>query len=82
VGALRLIRDALSELDAAVTEPARAKRYAVLLADIGRELNPPRRSRSSPRVVKRKMSKFKLKRPAVHGRQLKTTPFLETVRLC
>jgi len=82
VGALRLIRDALPELDAAVTEPARAKRYAVLLADIGRELNPPRRSRSYPRVVKRKMSKFKLKRPAVHGRQLKTTPFLETVRLC
>jgi hypothetical protein len=33
-------------------------------------------------VVKRKMSKFKLKRPTVHGPQLKTTPFLETVRIC
>jgi len=27
------------------------------------------------------MSKFPLKRPAAHGRQLKTTPFLDTVRI-
>lgn len=81
VGALRLIRDALPELDAAPTDQARLRRYRVLLADIGKSLIPPRRSRSYPRVVKRKMSKFKLKRPAVHGRQLKTTPFLETVRI-
>jgi hypothetical protein len=82
VGALRLIRDALPELDAAPTEPARVKRYAVLLADISKQRNPPRRSRSYPRVVKRKMSNFKLKRPPIHGRQLKTTPFSETVRIC
>jgi Insertion element 4 transposase N-terminal/Transposase DDE domain len=82
VGALRLIRDALPELDAALSEQTRARRYAVLLEDVGKELNPPRRCRSYPRVVKRKMSKFKLKRPTVHGPQLKTTPFLETVRIC
>ena len=82
VHVLRLIRDALPELDAATTEPARAIRSAVLLTDLGKELNPPRRSRSYPRVVKRKMSTFKLKRPSVHGRQLTTTPFLETVQLC
>jgi Insertion element 4 transposase N-terminal/Transposase DDE domain len=82
VGALRLIRDALPELDAAATEQARARRSAVLLADVGKELNPPRRCRSYPRVVKRKMSKFKLKRPAAHGSQLKPTPFLDTVRIC
>jgi hypothetical protein len=81
VGALRLIRDALPELDAAATEQARLRRYHVLLADIGKSLIPPRRARSYHRVVKRKMSKFKLKRPAVHGHQLKTTPFLETVRI-
>ena len=81
VGALRLIRDALPELDASSTEQARVRRYAVLLEDIGKELNPPRRSRNYPRVVKRKMSKFPLKRPKVHGRQLKTTPFLDTVRI-
>jgi hypothetical protein len=82
VGSLRLIRDALPELDAAATEQARARRYAVLLQDISKELNPPRRPRSYPRVVKRKMSKFKLKRPAVHGPQRRTTPFLDTVRIC
>lgn len=81
VGALRLIRDALPELDAAPTEQARARRYAVLLADVGKELNPPRRNRNYPRVVKRKMSKFPLKRPTVHRRQLKTTPFLDTIRI-
>jgi hypothetical protein len=81
VGALRLIRDALPELDAASTEQARARRYAILLEDVGKQINPPRRCRSYPRVVKRKMSKFPLKRPAVHGRQLKTTPFLDTVRI-
>jgi len=82
VAALRLIRDALPELAAARTEQARARRYAVLVRDVAHELNPPRRSRSYPRVVKRKMSKFKLKRPAVHGPQLATTPFLDTVKIC
>ena len=81
VGALRLIRDALTELNAATSEEARSRRYAVLLRDVAKQLNPPRRCRNYPRVVKRKMSKFPLKRPAVHGRQLKTTPFLDTVRI-
>ena len=82
VAALRLIRDALPELDAATTEEARLRRYAILLHDVAKELNPPRRSRSYPRVVNRKMSEFKLKRPAVHGQQLQATPFSETVRIC
>lgn len=69
---LRLIRDALPELDAASTHQARARRYAVLVRDAAKELNPPRRPRSYPRVVKRKMSTFKLKRPAIHGPQRKT----------
>jgi hypothetical protein len=34
----------------------------VLLAEVGSELNPERRDRSYPRVVKRKMSNFLLKR--------------------
>jgi hypothetical protein len=81
-GARRLIRAALPELDAAATEDARARRDAVLPHDVARERNPPRRARSYPRVVKRKMSTFKLKRPALHGHQLQTTPFIETVRIC
>jgi len=82
VASLRLIRDALPQLDAATTEETRLRRYAILLHDVAKELNPPRRSRSYPRVVKRKMSKFKLKRPALHGQQLQATPFSETVRIC
>jgi hypothetical protein len=34
----------------------------VLLAEVGGELNPERRNRSYPRVVKRKMSNFPVKR--------------------
>jgi hypothetical protein len=36
--------------------------YQRLLRDISRKRLPPRRLRSNPRVVKRKMSNFKLKR--------------------
>ena len=36
--------------------------YQRLLRDIARKRLPPRRLRSNPRVVKRKMSNFKLKR--------------------
>jgi hypothetical protein len=36
--------------------------YQRLLRDIGRKRLPKRRLRSNPRVVKRKMSNFKLKR--------------------
>jgi hypothetical protein len=35
----------------------------MLLAEVTSELNPERRDRSYPRVVKRKMSNFLLKRP-------------------
>jgi uncharacterized protein (DUF983 family) len=57
VGTLRLIRDALPDLNAASTHQARARRYAVLVRAAAKERNPPRRPRSYPRVVKRKMSK-------------------------
>jgi hypothetical protein len=40
----------------------------VLLAEVGSELNPERRDRSYPRVVKRKMSNFPVKR-ARHRQQ-------------
>src|SRR6185437_9574433 len=36
--------------------------YEALLEEMGQELLPPRRNRINPRVVKRKMSKFKKKR--------------------
>jgi hypothetical protein len=40
----------------------------VLLAEVGDEVNPERRKRSYPRVVKRKMSNFPVKR-ARHRQQ-------------
>ena len=41
--------------------------YARLLKDLATKLLPERRLRTNPRVVKRKMSKFKLKRPEHFG---------------
>lgn len=45
--------------------------YRMLLAEVGSELNPERRDRSYPRVVKRKMSSFLLKR-AQHQQRRQT----------
>lgn len=62
VHAPEVIRDAVPEIQ--VTAPAQlARLYQRLLHDIAAERLPARRLRSNPRVVKRKMSNFKLKRP-------------------
>ncbi len=61
VNAVRIIGDALAEFQ--MTAPAQWSRlYARLLKDIAGYRLPARANRSNPRVVKRKMSKFKLKR--------------------
>ena len=62
VHAVRLIQDAIPEFQMAAPEQL-PRLYQRLLRDIGRKRVPERRLRSNPRVVKRKMSKFKLKRP-------------------
>lgn len=60
--ALRLIRSTVPELQR--TAPAdRPRLYRQLLADIARCPLPPRRTRSYPRVVKQKMSNFRVKAP-------------------
>jgi hypothetical protein len=51
-----------------------------LLSDITCERLPPRRDRHNPRVVKRKMSNFKLKRPA-HANTLHPKPIADTIRI-
>ncbi len=59
---LRLIRTTLPELHR--TAPADHHRlYRQLLADIAACPLPPRRNRSNPRVVKQKMSPFRVKSP-------------------
>jgi len=62
VNSLRLIVDALSEFQ--LVDPADHSRlWSRLFRDITHFRLPERENRSNPRVVKRKMSKFKLKRP-------------------
>jgi hypothetical protein len=41
---------------------------------------PPRRDRHNPRVVKRKMSNFKLKRPE-HARPPRPRPIADAIRI-
>jgi hypothetical protein len=61
VHAIEVVRDAVIEFQ--LVAPAEEPRlYARLLTEIARKRLPERRPRSNPRVVKRKMSNFKLKR--------------------
>jgi hypothetical protein len=78
INAVRIIRDAIPEFQ--MTAPGQLSRlYQRLLNDIARHRLPERENRSNPRVVKRKMSKFKLKRK-VHLRWPQPTkPFREAV---
>jgi hypothetical protein len=61
IGAVRLLQNAVPEFQMTTPEQLPAL-YQRLLRDIARKRLPKRRLRSNPRVVKRKMSKFKLKR--------------------
>ena len=62
VGSLRLLQDAVPEFQ--MTAPEQLPQlYARLLGDMTRTLLPPRRPRRNPRVVKRKLSNYKRKRP-------------------
>lgn len=60
-GAVRVLQRAVPEFQMTTPEQLPAL-YQRLLRDIGRKRLPERRLRSNPRVVKRKMSNFKLKR--------------------
>ena len=61
ISAVRVLQNAVPEFQMTAPEQLPAL-YQRLLRDIGRKRLPQRRFRSNPRVVKRKMSKFKLKR--------------------
>jgi hypothetical protein len=77
-GCLRVLRCRLPECDG---HSARswAQWYAALLWELGQERTPPRRNRVNPRVVKRKMSKFKKKRPEHRPAPPLKKRFAETV---
>ena len=64
--ALHTLQSAIPEFQ--MTTPELLPRlYHRLLNDLAAMRLPPRRLRTNPRVVKRKMSKFKLKRPEHYG---------------
>jgi len=62
VHALEIVRDAVPEFQMVAAEQ-RPMLYERMLRDIAAKRLPERRVRSNARVVKRKMSNFKLKRP-------------------
>ena len=80
VGTLRLIREMIPE--AQRTAKAGCRRlYRQLLSDVAARQLAPRTERCNPRVVKRKMSKFKVKGPSHRGWPQPTKPFREAVVL-
>lgn len=76
--ALHVLQDAIPEFEMTATEHL-PRLYARLLTDMANELLPARRNRINPRVVKRKMSNFKLKRPEHYHWPQPTCPFREGV---
>lgn len=80
VNSLRLVCDALPEFQ--LVDPSDHSRlWTRLLGDIARFRLPERENRSNPRVVKRKMSNFKLKRPEHRRWPQPTKEFRDAVLL-
>jgi hypothetical protein len=78
VESLQLIRAAIPEFQ--LVDPTLHDRlWRRLLRDIVRHMLPLRRNRTHPRVVKRKMSNFKLKHPEHRVLPQPTQPFAEVV---
>ena len=78
VNSVRILRDAVFQ--AHIVAPSQAKDwYLRLLQDIGRQLLPERDNRSNPRVIKRKMSKFDLKRDEHRHWPQPSKPFADAV---
>lgn len=80
VRAVSLIKDAVYDFQLVIPRQHR-RLYRRLLADLAQSLLPPRAQRINPRVVKRKMSNFKLKRPAHRGLPALQRPFAVTVQI-
>lgn len=79
-GALQVISRAIPRMQAAKTELLPAL-YDMMLDEIASQLNPPRRNRINPRVVKQKMSKFHCKRPEHYKIQQPKTAFYEAIHV-
>jgi hypothetical protein len=80
INALELVCDAIPEFQMTDSQ-AHPQLYQRLLQDIRRFQLPERDNRWNPRVVKRKMSKFPLKRPESYHPARLNKPFREAVVL-
>jgi hypothetical protein len=80
VHAVRVLHEAIPEFQM-VAPAERPRLYARLLHDLAAGRLPVRRFRSNPRVVKRKMSNFRLKRPEHRCWPQPAGPFREAVAL-
>jgi len=80
VHALRVVGDAMAEFEMVSAETV-PELYQRLLRDLASQLLLPRKLRINPRVVKRKMSNYKLKRPEHADLPQPTRPFRQMVQL-
>ena len=80
VHALEIVREAIPEFQMVAPEQL-DQLYTRMLRDIASVRWPERRLRSNPRVVRRKMSKFHLKRPAHYHQPQPTLPLRRAVAL-
>jgi hypothetical protein len=78
VHALRVVQDAIPACQRVAPEDW-PPLYHRLLEDIAHGRLPKPRHRSNPRVIKRKMSKWRRKRPEHSGQPQPTRPFCEAV---
>jgi hypothetical protein len=77
VATLKILRCRIPECPRRRT--ARRRWWRALLGEIAEEVLPPRRGRINPRVIKRKMSKWKKKRPEHRLHPQPTKPFSASV---
>jgi hypothetical protein len=77
-GCLRILQARLPECDSS-TPTGLEQWYRLLIAEMAEERIEPRRNRVNPRVIKRKMSKWRKKRPEHRHRPPLKKTFAETV---
>jgi hypothetical protein len=76
-GALKILRCRLPECPA--SRRGRSRWYHNLVAEIAEEVLPERRDRVNPRVIKRKMSNWRKKRPEHRHYPQPTKRFAESI---
>lgn len=79
-GALQVISRAIPRMQAARTELLPVF-YEMMLDEIASQINPPRRNRINPRVIKQKMSKFGCKRPEHYKVPQPNNSFCEAIHV-